>query len=624
MWKKSRMVFALVLACMVVLNLMPVEARAHKLDGDAVTLKPVSATYINPHYADKVTAADLNAPLCVAPMSDVKYYTDVEAAGQVLRNGMKDRVSGITLGFVTATFSDGYIRDLMRQIADAAVVHTGVSTEGDYLAWQYGGWKCTANGSRRGANYYVTLSYTLTYYTDAAQEAEMDVAVSSLLADLNPEGLDYRKFWTIYEWTCNNVTYDNANLNDDRYKLKHTAYAALINGTSVCQGYAVLLYRLALELGIDCRVITGDSNGDGVTDHAWNIVKIDGRYYNLDATWDSNYAKYHIYPYFLVTDQDFPGHNRDSVYSTEAFYRSYPMGKTNYGDFPSIMADSKVEASITAVGETVHFKYTPRHTENYTFYATGDYDTHGYVCDSEMNLIACDDNNYSKNFSITYTLEAGIPYILGARFSSSDKIGAFGVILQANHVYESVLTTPPSCTASGVMTYTCNMCSKSYTETVPFVSHDFVDATCIAPATCRMCGTTDGTALGHDYSIEWCKGENGHWHACSACNDKLDFAAHDFGSAGDRCFTCDYVRDHVHGLALVPAVEATCTEDGCMAYYTCSGCENWFEDASGSALIADKASVVIPAPGHDYVDADCAAPPDLQGLWCDGRQGAGP
>ena len=72
-----------------------------------------------------------------------------------------------------------------------------------------------------------------------------------------------------------------------------TAYGALIDRTCVCQGYAALLYRLLLELGVDNRVLTGTGNGGG---HAWNIVELDDVYYNVDPTWDAGRTEY---DYFL-------------------------------------------------------------------------------------------------------------------------------------------------------------------------------------------------------------------------------------------------------------------------------------------------------------------------------------
>ena len=58
------------------------------------------------------------------------------------------------------------------------------------------------------------------------------------------------------------------------------------------------------------------------------------------------------------------------------------------------------------------------------------------------------------------------------------------------------------------------------------------------------------------------------------------------------------VSECAHTLTLVPAKDSTCTEAGNKAYYTCDGCDKWFEDATGAVEITDHSSVVIPAQGH--------------------------
>ena len=60
----------------------------------------------------------------------------------------------------------------------------------------------------------------------------------------------------------------------------------------------------------------------------------------------------------------------------------------------------------------------------------------------------------------------------------------------------------------------------------------------------------------------------------------------------------DCLKLHIHKLTLVPAKDATCTEEGNKAYYICDGCDKWFEDAEGTSEITDKTSVIIPASGH--------------------------
>lgn len=57
------------------------------------------------------------------------------------------------------------------------------------------------------------------------------------------------------------------------------------------------------------------------------------------------------------------------------------------------------------------------------------------------------------------------------------------------------------------------------------------------------------------------------------------------------------VLGHTHHLTPVPFKDATETEDGNYPYYTCDGCDLWFEDAEGINVITDKSSVIIPKTG---------------------------
>ena len=107
--------------------------------------------------------------------------------------------------------------------------------------------------------------------------------------------------------------------------------------------------------------------------------------------------------------------------------------------------------------------------------------------------------------------------------------------------------------------------------------------------------------MGHSHSAEWSQGEETHWHECGNCGDRKDENAHDYGN-GDICVECGYERSHVHRLTLVIAVDPTCTEAGHTAYYTCSGCAEWFADASGAVVITDKTTVVIDALGHSFTN----------------------
>ena len=70
-----------------------------------------------------------------------------------------------------------------------------------------------------------------------------------------------------------------------------TAYSALVEGKTVCAGYARAFQYLLTRAGIPCYYCTGTAvntrGGENVTEsHAWNIVVLDGACYNVDPTWN--------------------------------------------------------------------------------------------------------------------------------------------------------------------------------------------------------------------------------------------------------------------------------------------------------------------------------------------------
>ena len=134
------------------------------------------------------------------------------------------------------------------------------------------------------------------------------------------------------------------------------------------------------------------------------------------------------------------------------------------------------------------------------------------------------------------------------------------------------------------------------------------DAVYFKSCSCGEISTTEtftaaGTQLGHAWASDWSKDTDNHWKECSRCHEKKDEAAHDYGS-DNICDTCGYDKTvpHTHNLILVPAKAPTCTEKGNTAYYTCDGCDKWFEDATGASEITDKTSVILAATGHSASD----------------------
>ncbi|MBR6402626.1 MAG: leucine-rich repeat protein [Eubacterium sp.] len=195
-------------------------------------------------------------------------------------------------------------------------INTGNPNEGDYLRNSI--YKTTLKNSAEAIptsenGYEVTkISFELrmTYFTDATQEKVFENKAAEVIKGLNlANDTEYEKVVKIYDYITNHVSYDYTNLHNDKYILKQSAYAALINKTSVCQGYATLFYYMATYSGLDSRIVMGKSNIEQGSDndlHAWNAVRIGNLYYYVDATWDS--ANPVEDTYFLNGKKDFYHH----------------------------------------------------------------------------------------------------------------------------------------------------------------------------------------------------------------------------------------------------------------------------------------------------------------------------
>lgn len=94
----------------------------------------------------------------------------------------------------------------------------------------------------------------------------------------------------------------------------NTGYDLLVNGSTVCSGYAALYQELLLRCGIPCLQVESDP-----MDHVWNLVQLDGQWYHVDVTWDDPTPDTRgmvSHEYFLRTDAEMSA-GEDSHYDWE-------------------------------------------------------------------------------------------------------------------------------------------------------------------------------------------------------------------------------------------------------------------------------------------------------------------
>lgn len=132
-------------------------------------------------------------------------------------------------------------------------------------------------------------------------EAELEQWLSGM-----PKENDYEKAKYLYEYLISHTEYEMGCTDSQNI------CSVLLNGRSVCQGYAKAFQLLCQRAGIPAFLVTGKVRGQG---HAWDMILVDGQWYYVDPTWgDASYRQEEgVYPpsaypavnydYFCVTTQ---------------------------------------------------------------------------------------------------------------------------------------------------------------------------------------------------------------------------------------------------------------------------------------------------------------------------------
>lgn len=250
-----------------------------------------------------------------------------EEISEVIRGCMLDRSYRVNITFRARTLNRERIAEMMDALYHGALYESDDPKGGDYLRYQCGGYTLTHSVERKWFRYTYTSQVVPKYYTTAEQEAFVDEAVTEVIAGfhLQKDAPDYEKVRCVRDYICDTVEYDTVHRHlTGSSHIQSTAYAALAYHTALCQGYAVLAYRLLKELGVETRIVTGTADVAGSPErHAWNIVRIGDVFYNLDITMDDVTGSFR---YFLKTDETFSAdHARDEEFLTEVFVSEYPM-----------------------------------------------------------------------------------------------------------------------------------------------------------------------------------------------------------------------------------------------------------------------------------------------------------
>ncbi len=137
------------------------------------------------------------------------------------------------------------------------------------------------------ANYDDTKFATL----DAQIDSKVNTIVSTIKGYGGNSAWPARNEMIAHDYFCGvyKLVYDQACLaagNGGYYDFAHTAYGSIVEGSAVCDGYSAGFELIMEKLGVPTMVITGMAGTSGDNGgHAWNIVQLDGNWYEVDTTW---------------------------------------------------------------------------------------------------------------------------------------------------------------------------------------------------------------------------------------------------------------------------------------------------------------------------------------------------
>ena len=136
--------------------------------------------------------------------------------------------------------------------------------------------------------------------------SSLEEATKKALAVVKPEMSDLEKALVLHDYIALNTEYDyqgylNGNLPNSVFTIEGT----LVEGKAVCQGYALAYQYLLNKVGIESKYVASSA-----MNHGWNLVKIFGRWYHVDVTWDDpvwDQLGQVKHQYFLLSDAGIMG-----------------------------------------------------------------------------------------------------------------------------------------------------------------------------------------------------------------------------------------------------------------------------------------------------------------------------
>ncbi|WP_172257289.1 transglutaminase domain-containing protein [Saccharibacillus deserti] len=248
-------------------------------------------------------------PLSVLPSATAASLSPTQARTQLqerLFRALSAHKENVKLSY------SGSISELKKAIEpalDAAIARD------PYIHYTMKGYAYSLSGTSASSSAEIKLSYRETAEQSAYVKSQVAAALKK---NVKPGMNDHMKVKAIHDWVVRTLKYDTT-------LSKFTAYEGLKTGSTVCQGYALLTYEMLKQAGFQTHIVEGYVKSEA---HAWNMVNLDGKWYQIDTTWDDpvpDRGDRVSTSYYLVTDQQL---RQDHTWKSA----NYPKAVTAYSE----------------------------------------------------------------------------------------------------------------------------------------------------------------------------------------------------------------------------------------------------------------------------------------------------
>ncbi len=220
-----------------------------------------------------------------------------------------------------------------------------------------------------GIHTFFSVNYTVSKEEYTKMKTELDSVCESVAASFTDKTDLWQTELEIHDYIIDNCDYS---LEDEN--IGSSVYGALVAGKAACEGYSKAAKLLLDAAGIENTVITGKSESDTGPSgaHMWNVVRLNGKWYHLDCTWDDpidesgKETKNHLY--FNVNDKSISHTHSDFSYDfgcdslqesyfvkTGAYFENYDRSKE------SVLAEVLIKETQNGK-DTVFFCFADKKT----------------------------------------------------------------------------------------------------------------------------------------------------------------------------------------------------------------------------------------------------------------------